>query len=132
MPELLDELDQDAERLLHGECHLFAIAINRITGLPVAAYLDEDDEVEGAVLAHAFVVDGDDAIDVRGRVPLAEVLDEFEVNEPWFEHDISVEMLMTLGEGSDGLDETSDRWLNACRHAAEVADSLRLHQDIVP
>lgn len=128
MPGFHEEQELDAERLLHGECHLFAIALQRLTGLPIAAYLDTDDEVEGVVLVHAFLLDGDDAIDVRGSIPLDEVIEEFDANDPWLIEGMPMEELLAIGEGG-AIDETGERWSNALKHAYEVAVRLGLLDD---
>lgn len=68
-----------ADDLLHGHCHLLAVALHRFSRLPIMAYVEPDFETEEAtVLIHAFVADGDEVIDARGRSSLKDVLDGFD------------------------------------------------------
>ena len=124
-------LSRDEEEFLHGKCHLLAVALNELTGLPLGAYLDEawvetpDGHVEMVVLVHAFVVDGDEAIDIRGRVPLEDVLEEFDFSEPWFVNP-SVPDLVSLGEGRKKIGKNNPRYVEALRHAEALAERLQL------
>ena len=49
----LDEIVHESEEFLHGQCHLFAIALKRLTSLPLAEVLDFDVECETTRLVHA-------------------------------------------------------------------------------
>lgn len=117
-------LTDEEEVFLHGRCHLFAIALSRTTGLPLQAYLDVDDDVEGPVLCHAFVRDGDHILDVRGRIPFADALDEFDSNEPWLV-EIAEEDLMHLGSGQRLLDVEDDHFRRASVLAAVLVERVR-------
>nr|WP_250807795.1 hypothetical protein [Neorhizobium tomejilense] len=123
--------DEELE-YLHGKCHLLAIALHDITGFPMRAYLDTawvekgDEEIEMVVLVHAFVVDGEEAIDVRGRVPLDDVLgDYFEIaTEEWIVEPTE-EDLFKLGEGRHRVSKNGERYLAAYRMAESLVEKLQ-------
>lgn len=94
----ISDLSEDEELMLHGHCHLFAIAMHELTGFPIAAYLDTDLESEATVLVHAFVIKDGSSIDVRGAFKEDEILDEFDTFDPYLVH-ISREDLLELGHG---------------------------------
>jgi hypothetical protein len=119
------ELSDEEAGFLHGNCHLFAVALHRLTGLPLRAILDVDMWTEQTVLAHAFVVDGEQAIDIRGRIEMTDVGDEFETNDPW-ETDISEQDLLLLGNGNEDLNIDDDAFLTACSLAQAMASELNL------
>jgi len=120
-----EDLDEADEAFLHGECHLLTVALHRLSGLPLHAYLDTDMEVEGPVLAHAFVVDEEGhAVDIRGRTPLDHALDGFDTMEPWLA-EITVEELMGLAEADDADTVLQgDRYRSAEEAAGRVLDNL--------
>ncbi len=125
-------LDGEQTEFLHGKCHLLAVALHELTGLPMGAYLDEalveknGEDVEMVVLLHAFVVDGDDAIDMRGRVPIEDVLTgEFDFNDPWFVNPTSAD-LFSLGEGRKDVSRRNPRYVEALRHAEALVERLQL------
>lgn len=127
-------LNGEEEEFLHGKCHLLAVALHELTGLPMGAYLDEatvernGEDLELIVLVHAFVVDGDEAIDIRGRVPLEEVVDdEFEFFEPWFVNP-TAEDLFSLGEGRRKVSRKNPRYLEALKHAERLVERLQLRR----
>jgi hypothetical protein len=98
--------------------------MHELTGLRLAAYFDVDDDVEGAVLAHPFVIDGDHAVDIRGRVPLQSVFaGEFDTLDHWY-GETTREELLKLGEGGIGT-AADDRW----HHAASVL-AKRMDDDL--
>lgn len=130
-----DGLSDSEEEHLHGRCHLIAVALHEATGLPLGAFLDEtwvetnDGGVEMVVLVHAFVVDGEDAIDIRGRIPMEDVLDEFDFNEPWLVNP-TVSDLLVIGEGRKNVGKRNPRWLEAKQHADALADRLGLYDKV--
>ena len=119
------ELTETEEMFLHGKCHLFAIALHRLTGLPLAATLDVEPWSERTVLVHAYVIDGDDRIDVRGRFGLEDIGELFEVAEPW-ETPIGAEDLMLIGTGRRRLNDNGRDFRKAAALAAELAAALDL------
>lgn len=110
--------------MLHGGCHLFAVALSELTGQPIGAYLDTDIETERTVLVHAFVVDGDDGIDVRGRIPIDDIIeDEFETFEPEFVM-LSREDVLLLGHGRRTISQKNADLVTARQLAASLVDRL--------
>lgn len=87
---------------LHGHCHVFAIALQRVAGCKLGAVLDVD-EVEGlgniTCLVHAYALLGTGGVDIRGyNASLALMAADFPQNEAWFQ-EISEFELLQLGEG---------------------------------
>jgi hypothetical protein len=122
------ELSRDEEEHLHGKCHLFAIALHRLTGLPLAATLDVDMWTERTVLVHAYVMNGDQAIDVRGRFAIDTIEQDFEVNDHWDVVGISEEDLMLLGSRRRKVNESGPGYRKAMFLAEGVADACELLQ----
>jgi hypothetical protein len=122
------ELNRDEEEHLHGKCHLFAIALHRLTGLPLAATLDIDMWSERTVLVHAYVMDGDQVIDVRGRFETDTIEQDFEVNDHWEALGISEEDLMLLGSRRRKVNENGPAFRKAMFLAEGVADAHGLLQ----
>lgn len=120
------ELTRDEEEHLHGKCHLFAIALHRLTGLPLAATLDVDMWTERTVLVHAYVIDGEQAIDVRGRFAVDTIDEDFEVNDHWDVVNISEEDLMLLGSRRRKVNESGAGYRKAMSLAEGVAASYGL------
>lgn len=115
--------NDDEELMLHGHCHLFAAAMHELTGLPLAAWLDTDFETEATVLVHACVLDGDHGIDVRGRMPLDDMLDEFDTFDPELVS-LPLEVLMRLGHGTSSVPDGDPEMALAKTLAAEVLERL--------
>lgn len=57
----------DIKRFTTGDCHFLAMRIHRTTGLPIHAFMMRDDPKP---TRHAFVIIGDQALDVRGLTDL--------------------------------------------------------------
>lgn len=55
--------DRTEDEFMGGYCGTFAVALHKLTGLPIWAMV-EDDGMESVI--HAFVRDGDKMIDVSG------------------------------------------------------------------
>lgn len=118
------ELTDDEELMLHGHCHFFAVAMHELTGLPLAAYIDYDMDIDRYALVHAFVVDGPDAIDIRGRMPLKDIIaGEFEVWEPEYV-DASREELLKFGFGRKSVSANNPDFKRAMRLAKSVLESI--------
>lgn len=74
----------DWEKYLHGECHIFALALHLEFGYPIQLAIDAFDlEIESERLIHAYCIKDDKAVDVRGLVNIGEILDDFDYNEPY-------------------------------------------------
>ena len=120
------ELTEDEEIMLHGHCHFMALALHEATGFKLAAYLEFDDDIGRTALVHAFVVDGDEAIDVRGRMPLSDILEgEFQCFEPDLV-EFSREELLLLGFGRKSVSSNNPDFRRAKRIAADLLDALEV------
>ena len=121
------ELTRRQWRLLHAECDLFAVALHRLTGLTIAAYVDEDFQVEGTVLVHAFVTEdaARTGIDVRGRLPVVKMLEEFERNDPELVV-LSVAEVLKLGRGRRRFSQRQPLYRAALAEALIVCERLNL------
>ena len=109
---------------LHGKCHLLAVALHELTGYPIGAYLDTDIETERTVLVHAFVLDADDGIDIRGRMPSDDIIeDEFDKFEPEFVV-LSREDVLLLGHGRRTISQKNVDLVTARQLAASLIDRL--------
>lgn len=116
------EIDEERlERWLHGRCALFAVALHRTTGLPIRAWIDEDPEIDEPVLVHAFVMDGDDAVDAFGSRDPDDLLGEYETWDPTLV-DMTEADVLAIGEGPD-IDATM--LAEAMADAAAIASRLR-------
>jgi hypothetical protein len=119
-----EEISELEEEFLHGKCHLLAVALHELTGLPIGAYLDTDIETERTVLVHAFVVDGDDGIDIRGRLPINAIIeDEFDTFDPEFVM-LSREDVLLLGHGRRTISQRNPDLLLAKRFAASLIERI--------
>jgi hypothetical protein len=106
---------------LHGQCHLFAIALKRLTGLPLAGVLDFDAEYLTTYLMHAFVEVNDDLIlDVAGIRSSESMMKDFMYWDPEPCNFAEKELLKWEG-GKRDLDEEANTSLNkALAVAAEI------------
>lgn len=124
--EGLDEPErtEEEELMLHGRCHLFAVAMSDLTGYPIGAYLDTDIDTDGTVLVHAFVVDGEDGIDIRGRMPIADIIeDEFDTFQPEFTM-MSREDVLLLGHGRRSISDRNRELITARKLAAALVERM--------
>lgn len=118
------ELTDDEGIMLHGHCHFFALAMHELTGYPLAAYVEYDMDIDRYALVHAFVVDGEDAIDVRGRMPAADIIkDEFDFWEPELITPTR-EVLLMYGFGRKSVSPNNKDFKRAMRVAEDVLSQL--------
>lgn len=96
--EMVDAIVMEYEQYLHGECHLLAIALHQRTGLPLGAYLDTDLESGNVFLLHAFVMDGEHIIDLKGRRSHENMLEDFDSFDPDLCR-MGVDEVLKLGQG---------------------------------
>jgi hypothetical protein len=95
------EIEEDRlDRWLHGRCALFAVALHRVTGLPIKAWLQDDQDLGVPVLVHAFVMLGDDAVDASGLRDPSGLLSDYEHWEP-FLVDMTEAEVLAIGEAPD-------------------------------
>lgn len=113
--------EERLERWLHGRCALFAVALHRATGLPIKAWIDEDPEIDEPVLVHAFVMDGDKAVDAFGVRDPDDLLGEYETWDPSLV-EMTEAQVLAIGEGPD-LDAAM--FAEATSDAALIAAALR-------
>lgn len=90
--------EERLDRWLHGRCALFAVALHRATGLPIKAWIDEDPEIEEPVLVHAFVMDGERAVDAAGARDPDDLLGGYETWDPTLV-DMTEAEVLAIGEG---------------------------------
>lgn len=84
---------------LHGRCHLFALAIQKVFGYDIEFAIDECDlELETEVLIHAYCVKEGKAVDVEGIWDKEDVLADFDYNEPY-------ERIVTVKEVSEMMED---------------------------
>lgn len=116
------EIDEERlERWLHGRCALFAVALHRTTGLPIRAWIDEDPEIDVPVLVHAFVMDGDRAVDASGSRDPDDLLGDYETWDPTLV-DMTEAAVLAIGEGTD-ID--AKMFAEAMADAAMIASGLQ-------
>jgi hypothetical protein len=92
--------EERLDRWLHGRCALFAVALHRATGLPIRAWIDEDPEIDEPVLVHAFVMDGENALDALGLRDPDDLLGGYETWDPTLV-EMTEGQVLAIGEGPD-------------------------------
>lgn len=85
----------------HGDCPIFAIALHRISGYPLRALVEYDDNLGETVLIHAYVRrDATWCIDSTGEVDIPWMLAKYPNNGNAEEISISEEDLLKIGYGA--------------------------------
>ena len=83
-----------------GDCPIFAIALHRLSKLPLMALVEYDDEMDSTVLIHAYVkLDDRWRIDVSGETDMNWMLQKYPNNGNAQEVEISEKDLLELGYG---------------------------------
>jgi hypothetical protein len=119
--DIVENLDKDA--CLHGKCGLFAIALSKVSGLPVYGTFEHDDSIDKIALVHAYVkIDKNTIIDVKGTRDKEWALQGFPSNDTW-EEKTSYEDILKIGGGNISdvnriLPQVKQMW-----------DSGKLHKD---
>ncbi|MGR9276125.1 hypothetical protein ACU8KI_16095 [Rhizobium leguminosarum] len=121
-----DELDDTEIRFFVGNCHLFAIAVHRLTGLPHSATFEAGDHGDERLLVHAYVICGDHAIDIRGRFAPETVPGIFDTAGNCWEETMTQDILFAVGEGKPKLDEDNPDFVTALQLASALIDRLSL------
>jgi len=87
---------------LHGDCHIMALALQRVSGLPLAGAVEFDTNVDMWALAHAWVQwDEDTVLDAEGLRPMEDVIGEFvQFDDDYRVGTMKRAELLRLGEGS--------------------------------
>lgn len=119
------ELAGRHDRLLHGQCHLFALALREVSGAPLGAYLEVGYSEKGRpchCLVHAFVkVDGF-YVDLRGPFRTQrEFLEEFPLEMDGWEVVATARKLLNMGEGDPKRTQ---------KVRAQIADLLPLATEV--
>lgn len=88
----------ELESYMHGECHLFALALNQAFGYDMVFVFDEMDiEVQSEVLIHAYCKTEEGCVDARGFFKEEDALAEHDYSRP-YTVDVSVREVHSLIE----------------------------------
>jgi formylmethanofuran dehydrogenase subunit D len=91
--------DIDKEVCLHGKCGVFAIALSEVSGLPVYATYEHDNDIGKDALVHAYVRPNEsDIIDIKGTRDRDWALQEFPGEDTW-EQKASYSDILKIGGG---------------------------------
>ena len=128
----LDEIRQEADNFLHGQCHLFAIALHRLTGLPLAGAIDIDFYNEShTYLLHAYVeLNNEMIIDVAGVRTRKSMLADFDHVDPALSYFTEKELLQ-LGEGKSYINDEAKVSLQKAFEVATDVLSLEMQLGIL-
>lgn len=75
------------EDYLYGDCHIFAQALHQVFGYQMHLAIDKFDlELETDVLVHAYCTNGNHAIDARGVIAEADILEAYDYNDIMFRY----------------------------------------------
>jgi hypothetical protein len=115
----------EIESYLHGQCHLFAVALHKVTGLPLRAAVGWSDDIDGEVLVHAWVETPEGrVVDAAGFRSYEDVLETYGEDEDPVRCGMTEKGLVLLGEGRKA--PRMRRLNKALEHATELAESLGL------
>ena len=115
------EIRENTQDFLYGDCPIFAIALSRMSGLPLQAMLDYSDELDTTVLIHAFVGYKDGlVIDANGVRSIESIEDDYPVEDDPYVTDISEQDLLALGYNGN-----CPTMSNAIKHAKKVLADLK-------
>jgi len=119
--ELVETLNKDM--YLHGQCGVFAIALSKVSGLPVYGTFEHDENIDKVALVHAYVrLDNDNLIDIKGTRNKDWALQEFPGYDTW-EQKVSYEDILKIGGGDMNDVE------RMIPHVQQLWDSGELHKD---
>ena len=66
----VNNININAHKYLHGNCHEFSISLNKKFGYPIVLWIEFNDEIEEDILVHAFNIVRNDSriyfVDIRG------------------------------------------------------------------
>lgn len=66
----VNNININAHKYLHGNCHEFSISLNKKFGYPIVLWIEFNDEIEEDILVHAFNVINHNSktyfVDIRG------------------------------------------------------------------
>jgi len=119
--ELVETLDKDT--CLHGQCGVFAIALGEVSGLPVYATFEHDNDIDKDVLVHAYVRPNEsDLIDIKGTRNKDWALQEFPGYNTW-ERKVSYDDILKIGGGD--MNDVK----RMLPYVQELWNSGKLHKD---
>ena len=85
-----------------GDCPIFAIALHKLSGLPLMALVEYDEESQSEVLIHAYVrQDARWCIDSSGAVDIPWMLEKYPNNGDAYEVPLTEKELLKLGYGNN-------------------------------
>lgn len=115
------------EKYFTGYCHVFALALQEVSGLPLAAITDFDPSINRECLTHAFVQAEGGIIDIKGYRKVADVFNEFETHDAECSL-IEKGLMIKLGEGTRYNKATLDKNFEAAMPLAKEVYALALRQ----
>lgn len=126
------EIAGDNEAYLHGSCHVFALALAELSGLPTGAFVEFNEDLGRDCLVHAFVLD--DAsdenmiIDLHGRRTMTaeSCTTEFPAEFPC-RTTMSADELVNIGAGENGVASIRGE-IDAALPVARLIYALALEQ----
>ena len=105
-----------------GDCPIFAIALHRLSKLPLMALVEYDEEMGSTVLIHAYVKLNDEwRVDASGETNVPHMLAKFPNNGSAEEVQISEKDLIKLGYGKNKCPALSE----VLPHAKEVLQDIK-------
>lgn len=117
--------------LLHGDCHLFAIAIHEMTGLPILAALVFDHDIDADALVHAWAGSSqNECIDASGLTDARASLQHY---PDGYQADICMmtpRQLLEIGEGPLPGPGFEERLGVALKYAKEVLEAINANDDL--
>jgi hypothetical protein len=119
--DIVETLDKDT--CLHGQCGVFAIALSKVSGLPVYGTFEHSDEIDKTVLVHAYVRPNEsDLIDAKGTRDKEWALQEFPGYDTW-EQKASYDDILKIGGGD--INDVK----RMIPYVQKLWDSGKLHKD---
>ena len=98
----IKELLSESLNFEEGDCPIFAIALHRLSKLPLMALVEYDEQISSTVLIHAYVkLDDRWRIDSTGETDVNWMLQKYPNNGNAEEIEISEKDLLELGYGKN-------------------------------
>ena len=83
-----------------GDCPVFAIALHKLSGLPLMGIVDYDEDIDDWALVHAYVKQGENAIDASGLTTVEDILAEYPNSGEAEEVEFTIPDLIKIGYGN--------------------------------
>lgn len=117
---VFDSFSFEYSEFLHGRCHVLAIVLHQMYGLPLEASLEYDFDIDGMALQHAWVRWNDEyVIDASGVRTMTQLENEFGKIEDFSK--FTVKELNAIGGKADKLET---------EHAKKLARKLYVLAEI--